>query len=351
VTQKKAHDQKASPHAFFIGQQVLVKVHTHVNKNHKFAAKWTGPGVIKEIQAHRAWVALKNKTKTFNLHNLKPYTSQPEEFNLQGKEAGPADPEDQTADPAASPNPSVINYANCNQTDNVETREAQAKRILEVIGINQREIDPYLTELHLRVLRSQPTDPPALTPHERAIYDAIPAWERNLRTAGSPLEIPEFRYHLIRMPGRTEPAPAAPAPMAPPPALPVPAPGPAVPVQAAPEPRPAPRNTRMGRGSRRDITPSDRRLRSAGPAAEAGPLPKRIATRPRTPTPVRDESAPAAEEDYSLFGKVSRLGWALLAGGRRDEADSGNVSRMDTSQPPPSNPGDNRDPGDDWSFC
>jgi hypothetical protein len=102
----------------------------------------------------------------------------------------------------------------------------------------------------------------------------------------------------------------------------------------------------MGRSaSKRSITPSDRRLRSAGPAVDPGPLPKRVSARP--PTPTKAEQPPASPEDQSLFGKVSRLGWALLAGGRRDESDSGNVSQVN---PVPDNPGTPGDREEDWSF-
>jgi hypothetical protein len=349
VIQKNAHDSKASDHAFQIGQQVLIKVHSHLNKNHKFAAQWEGPGIIKDIQAHKAWVLYKGKTKTFNLHNIKPLTVGAKELELQGEESHPAKhPAKATkgkpdAEEAES-NPSAINYANCNQTDQLQAREAKAKHILEVIGVNQREIDPYLTELHLRILRSQPTDPPALTPLERVIYDAIPACERNLRTAGSPVDIPEFRYNLMRMPGLTKPAPNAPPAAPAPPPPPAPMAGPGMPIPAAPvprAPRTASRNTRMGK---RAITPSDRRLRSAGPAQDHGPLPKRVTTRPQTPAKAKPAPVP---EDQSLLGKVSRLGWALLTGGRNDESDSGNVSQVN---PVPDNPGEPGDLEDEWSF-
>jgi hypothetical protein len=103
--------------------------------------------------------------------------------------------------------------------------------------------------------------------------------------------------------------------------------------------------------NQREITPSDRRLQSAGPAKDQGPLPKRISTRTRKPklTKVVPEPAPKVQ---ALFGNVSGLGWSLLSGNRGTEAEPKVINQVNPAQATIT-PVEQDDPGDqkdDWSF-
>lgn len=336
--QKKAHDKHATPHSFQQGQQVLIKEHNFLGRNHKIAPHWIGPATIIQIQDDTAWVQLPKKPKKLiNVKNLKPYQS-PEptttppfkEFFSQGEEQHTPKQADQTIN--------LISGAHqlAQTIQNQATGSSAIQALINLINQTQAIANNYLRELYLKVLRSPFGSPDPLTSEERTLFENYQPWERNLLTSGNPLFAPEYRTRLCAMPGRPKNLP--PAPMGPmvPPAAPVANP---VPVQAAPAAPPGPgpqvepirrpaaapaapvRNRRM----KRTVEPSDRTLRSKG-APEFGLLPENKRTRTPTksstagpsPAPVEPSTssggtpAPASPAKEPGFGLLRAVGQTLF---------------------------------------
>jgi len=297
-----------------------------------------------ELKGHSALVKFpQSKAKAYNLHQLKPYYSP--DKNLTNQEEGLGASSEEDTEEATQ---SINLIKNRCQMDPLETkpstdweqREAKASSLIKHWTTNQAVINPYLRELHIRLLRSQSEDPPALTPHERIIYDFFEPWDRHTRTAGSPLDFPEYREGLLVKYGRRKSmndlpaiggpaAPQPPQPMAPPAPIPIPAQRGRTRTMVTRRPR-----------AKTPVPPSSMRLRSAGPAEDTGPLPGRKNTRTRTPSRTSEEPTgpgpssagpsrspeprePTAEEtanepvpgaNRGLIRNLRNLGWSLFTG-------------------------------------
>jgi len=369
---------------FKVGQKVLLQQHNFLHQNHKIAAKWLGPGIIKEIKGHSALVKFEQgKAKTYNLHQLKPFFEPRKEWTNQGEGSVPAAKPAviQATTPQLSSNLLIKNLIHsetgAKPSAEWKSRDDQAKQLIKLFEANQVIIDPYLRDLHIRVLRSQPNDPEVFTPHERKLYESFEPWERSLRTAGSPIDIPEYRPGpLFRFARRKSLGDLPAAVDAPDPG---PAMGPPLPMGNATSTRGRSSSARRER-TKKPIPPRHMRLRSAGPAEETGPLvTRRPRNRPAAPTtepvgPTGPSTAPEPEvgpshqpgspeptpEDMAnepapgatkgLMQSFKTMGWALL---------TGKFQNPDGGPPPPSmefdavsgsGPGGNNTPEDAWEF-
>ena len=70
---KEQYDKKAMPHAFKIGDKVLVANEFDTTKNPKLVPNWKGPGKIIDINDTNAGIKFKNKIKVLNVAKLKRF--------------------------------------------------------------------------------------------------------------------------------------------------------------------------------------------------------------------------------------------------------------------------------------
>jgi transposase InsO family protein len=368
-SQKKAHDKQAVPHQFEEGQQVLVRDHNFLGRNHKIAPHWIGPATIIKIQDNNAWIQMPRKPKRLvNVKELKPYQAESsapmpfQEFFSQGEEQHQQSMPEQTTHTTQANQSTLISMASqlIQTIKNQTTASTPAQALIRLINQTQAITNQYLLGLYLKVLRSPFGAPDPLTSDERQLFESYQPWERNLYTTGDPLSAPEYRKGLCAMPGPTKnvplgqpgplqhpaaapqapvlqplpPVAAPPAPMPPPLLLPGPAPAqaagpapaqavgpnpapPARPVAGPALPAPPARNRRM----KRTVEPSDRVTRSRGPP-EYGLLPETKRTR----TPTKPTSAAASASDGNAptapasparepgFGLLRAVGRTLFGG-------------------------------------
>ena len=279
VNQKKAHDKRSVITEFKPGQLVWYSSPQFPNQNHKIASKWQGPATVTKVQGHNAWIKVPGgKTKQVNWHNIKPFQDAEANFK-QGEEQ--VQKQQQTSSQQQDSwqqayTANLINHPGWGEKE-YQARERQAKHFFvcwKTNRGNQEELNAYLRKLELRNQHSLSTEVDVLTPQERQLFNQIEGWERNWRTTGSPASNPEFRDYLVKFPGAETPAAAPPA---------------------GGGTRGRGRGRGRGQGTtratkparpRKPAVPTDRRLRSSGPAEErALPQPWARTTRAPSPTP------------------------------------------------------------------
>ena len=204
---KQHFDKSAVPHKFNIGQKVMLKEMSFLNKNTKLARQFSGPHLIVDIDANNATIKMRktNKLKTVNVERIKPFfeETQTEHALDEPLDFAPNDAFNQ-AGPTTRARAKLIELQKqvsllineISECDLSADADANYNTELSINAISE-DLRSYLMSIARKLLISDTDNFHELTPEEQQIWNSFPTSEIYEFLTGLPDEVPEFRYDWI----------------------------------------------------------------------------------------------------------------------------------------------------------